>query len=213
VPGQERVDARTDEHRRAYDGDREPWMGLRRAAGEPLDLQQVGDDAFRPGPQRGVLVERHGVVGQRTVDHRARTQHDPGHATGRGGGEHGLGAAYVASAALPAVGVRHQVEVEMDDGRAPGDPLRDRGVTHIEHPPLRAVDVAPPFVDRDHPLDLFVIDQRLHQGMPDPRRSSGDRDDQAFTSGARRLRGRTTGSCAPPANRSGFVAQVRTSGK
>ena len=135
-------------------------MGAGRAARQPLDLQEVADaGGLRGGAQFGVLGQRHVVVGQRPVDHGGGAQHDPVDAGGRGGGEHGLGAAHVVRGAGRGVGLQVEVERQVDDDVRAAQLLGDGGVPDVQDVPVRLGDVAAPLVDGHHLLDLVGGDQ------------------------------------------------------
>ena len=151
-------------------------IGPGRAPGQLLDLQHVARHAaVRLRGQRGVLWQRHLVVRPGPVHHRAGHEHDPADAPGRGGGEHGLRAAYVERPALPAVGIGGKVKVCVHDHVDAGQLAGQRRVADVGDSPGHALDVAALFVDRDDPLDLPRRGQPGGQGVPDAAGRAGDR--------------------------------------
>ncbi len=116
MPGDQRVDALSDERGRPYHGHRHARVGARGALGELLDFYEVADHAaVWFGIERRRLGERHRVVLVGAVNHRAGDEHDPPDPAGRRRRQHGLGATHVVGPPRRGVGVGICVEVGVDD--------------------------------------------------------------------------------------------------
>jgi hypothetical protein len=179
VAGQRGVRA-ADQDGGPDDGDVEAGMGTRRAAAEPLDLQQVADaGGLGGGTQLRVLGQRDVVVRQRAVDHGRRAQHDAVHAGGGRRGQDGLRAAHVVRGARGGVALQVEVEREVHHHVDAAQPVGDGRVAHVEDVPGGVLDLAAALVDRDDLLDLLGRGEPARQQVTDPCGGAGDGHDGA----------------------------------
>ena len=190
MPGDQGVDAVADQRGRSGDTDLQAQMGAGRPLGQVLDLQQVADHAVVGlGAERRILGQRDRIVRLCAVDHRAGHQHDPAHAAGRGGGEHGLGAADIESTPGPGIRVRRQVEVGVHDnvhvGQAPGQGR----ITDVDYPPGHAPNVTADVIYRHYAPDQRGLGEPRRQCQAESVRSAGDRDNWPQACRGRRFEG------------------------
>lgn len=179
VAGQRRVRT-ADQDSGADHGHIEAGMGAGCATPEPFDLQEVADaGGLRRGTQFGILGERDVVVGKRPVDHRRGAEHDPVDPDGRGGRQHGLGAADVVRGTGGGVGLQVEIECQMDDDVRAAQLLCDGGIPYVEDVPDRLGDLAAALVDGDDLLDLLGSREARGEQLTDAGRGTGDRDDGA----------------------------------